>query len=268
MQCAAAMCRALPRDLPTGGAEAPLVVFASERLRAVCHAPHRSRLVVSFDYLRPGRAGFPGRAPPPQMMQAEVAHLMVETAQNDWFLNPDLAALRAALGSFTAGFDDVAAIGFSFGGYGALLMAQALHLRRALLVSPQFSIFPERVPFESRYALFAARLDPGLDDLGAEGAAGLRGCIVFDPRLEPADARHAALIRARFPGLRSVAMPFGGHPALRLVGEAHLFARVQALLMGDAVTPAALHRLHRAARARAPSYALQLARYHAARPAA
>ena len=206
------------------------------------------------------------RTPPRHLLQAGAAHLMIESAENDWFLNPDLPALRAALNGFTAGFEDVVAIGFSFGGYGALLLARALHLRRALLVSPQFSIFPERAPFELRYRQIAARLDPRFDDLDTQADPALAGCIVFDPRLAPADAAHAALIRTRFPALRSVAMPFGGHPALRLVGEAHLFAKVQSLLQQGEITPAALRRLHRAARVRAPSYALGLARFHGARP--
>jgi hypothetical protein len=248
------------------GGEDALVVFASTRLRAVCHGARGTRLTVGFDYLRAGRAGFPMRTPPRHLLQAGAAHLMIESAENDWFLNPDLPALRAALNGFTARFEDVAAIGFSFGGYGALLLARALHLRRALLVSPQFSIFPERAPFELRYRQIAARLDPRFDDLDTQADPALAGCIVFDPRLAPADAAHAALIRTRFPALRSVAMPFGGHPALRLVGEAHLFAKVQSLLQRGEITPAALRRLHRAARVRAPSYALGLARFHGARP--
>ena len=251
-------------DALTDLGEAATEVFRSARMRAVCHGAGRARLTVGFDYLRPGRAGFPMRAPPRHLLQPDTAHLIIESADNDWFLNPDLGALRAALAAFTAQFDDVAAIGFSLGGYGALLLARALHLRRALLISPQYSIFPERAPFEQRYRHIAEKLDPRLDDIEAQGDAALKGCIVFDPRLAPVDAAHAALIRRRFAGLRAVAMPFAGHPALRLVGEAHMFARVQALLLRDAITPGALRALHRAARVQAPSYALALARYHGA----
>jgi len=245
--------------------ETAVAVFQSARLRAMCYGAGRQRLTVGFDYLRPTRAGFPMRAPPQHMLQTGAAHLIIESAENDWFLNPDLGALRVALARFTAQFDDVAAIGFSLGGYGALLLGRALHLRRALLISPQYSIFPERAPFELRYRHIAARLDPLLDDLDAQADGGLTGCIAFDPRLAPADAAHAALIQARFPGLRAVAMPFAGHPALRLVGEAHLFAKVQALLLRDEITPRALRALHRAARVQAPSYARALAQFHGRR---
>jgi hypothetical protein len=245
-----------------------ITVFESARVRARCFCPDRPRLIVTLDYLNRSRQGFAQRQPSSRFLAAGFAQLIVESACNDWFLSPDLAALRQALQSFTAMYDDVAAIGFSLGGYGALLLSRALHLRRALLVSPQFSIFPQRAPFETRFRDLAAGLDPALDDLPAQGDAGLQGALVFDPRLSPADAQHAALIRGVFPGLRGVAMPFGGHPAFGLVAEARLFGRVQALLTGPEISARALHDLHRQARLHAPGYANKLLEYAARKSAA
>jgi hypothetical protein len=245
-----------------------ITVFETERVRAVCHNPDRARLSVSFDYLRRTREGFPGKPPSQRFLAAGHAHLIVETAQNDWFLSPDLPKLRGALHDFTAGFDDVAAMGFSLGGYGALLMSRALHLRRVLLVSPQYSIFAAKVPFERRYRKYAAVLDPELDDIVAQGNAELAGAVLFDPLLHPNDALHAALVREAFPGLQAVAMPFGGHPALGLINEAKLFGKVQALMTEPEISAQAVHMLRRRARSATPGYFKRVQKYLKRREAA
>jgi hypothetical protein len=230
------------------------VVMQTKHVRALCYFPGRPRLIVTFDYLKPGRCGFIGTGPSQIFLQNGFSQLVVETAQNDWFLNPDLPLLRTTLHKFSHSFESVTAIGFSLGGYGVLLLAEALHLRSALLISPQYSIFEHRAPFENRYQKFSALLDPALDDLDRQTNAALRGAVVYDPILAPADRLHAQKIVAAFPGLRPVAMPFGGHPALGLVKNANLFRQIQRLLMADEIEPDILRALHRSARSRSSEY--------------
>ena len=54
--------------------------------------------------------------------------MQIQPRFNDWFVNRDTDDLGAAVGPFVAGFDHVAGIGFSMGGYGALRLSAALNL--------------------------------------------------------------------------------------------------------------------------------------------
>lgn len=230
------------------------MVFAGRHARAICFNPGAERLLVTFDNWRKDHVGFPEAAPSKAVMEAGFGQLCVHSARNDWYLSPEVAALREALGRFCAGFAEVRGIGFSMGGYGALLLSKALRLERVVLVSPQVSIFPERYPHDRRYAAEAAGLDPAQDLRGEDIVAGLRGVILFDPLMQRRDAAHARAIAAFAPGLQGVAMPFGGHPAMGAIREARLYGRVlQAAMTGDA-SVAEFRAIHRAARMASPGY--------------
>ena len=96
------------------------------------------------------------------------------------------------------------------------MFANALRLRRVLLLSPQYSIMQSKAPYEAGYQEEAALLDPALDQLEPlEEGHRLQGIIAYDPRQAPQDRLHADHIRALHPDLQPVALPFGGHTALK-----------------------------------------------------
>lgn len=217
--------------------------------------------MVTFDNWRKDHVAFPEAAASNGVMQAGFGQLCVHTAANDWYLNPDLAALRAALSQFSAGYAEVRGIGFSMGGYGALLLSKALRLHKVVLVSPQVSIFPQRPPHDDRYGAEAAVLDPAQDQLALDMIAGLQGVILFDPIRQRKDTSHARAIAAIAPGLQAVAMPLSGHPAMGAIREARLYGRVlQAAMTGD-LNAAEFRGIHRTARALSPRYQSLLAAY-------
>jgi len=164
-----------------------------------------------------------------------------------------LPQLREALLEATQGYDKITARGFSMGGYGALLLSRALRLNRVLLVSPQVSVFPDHAPWETRYLVEAAQLDPAWDDLARKPRRGLHGVVLYDP-MDAVDRQHAAAIGKLFPRLSMVPLAFGGHPATRVLLEGWKFSKLQQELLRPRLRPGFLLRGHKIARRNSPSY--------------
>lgn len=192
-------------------------VFDGAYLRADLHGNGTEGLFVSFDHFRPDRAGFPLMPPVQAALDQGYASLVISTAANDWFLNPDLPHLRAAVARVAARFCVVRAIGFSMGGYGALLLSKTLRLSFATLWAPQVSIRSRIAPFETRFRPDARRIDAVADQLRLNLCPNLRGALLCDPFAHPAERKHARAIQAFAPALDIVALPFSGHPPTHVV---------------------------------------------------
>jgi pimeloyl-ACP methyl ester carboxylesterase len=236
----------------------PEVVFDGRHLRAVLLPGHKDRLVVTFDYRLIGRAEFTADTHSSNFARGGYAQLSIKTRMNDWFITPDTRALEQALAGVAARYAHVSLLGYSMGGYGALRYAGALGAETAVLISPQFSIAPDVVPWEQRYPMEGLRFDPDRGDLVPVAVSGLRGMIVLDPFVAP-DMAHARLIRAHFPGLELARLAFGGHPAIRVIRGAGKVWTIHR----EAVSAAPERRLicaeHRAARRESQGYWRRLA---------
>ncbi|PHQ98887.1 MAG: hypothetical protein COB39_06830 [Marinosulfonomonas sp.] len=241
-------------------------VFETENVRVTCYDASLPRMVVSFDIWRKDRSGFPPPKPSGFYKQNGLAYLTIQSAHNDWYLSTDLPKLRKILSRFTKQFDHITALGFSMGGYGALLLSRALHLNQVVLVSPQSSIFPARAPFDDRYLQEAMRLDPALDTLAEYPRRGLRGVLLYDPS-DMIDTQHTAIITGLYPNIIATPLPFGGHPATQAITQANLFAKIQHELLRRPVRAREFIRLHKQARRHSPVYQNRLSRYLADRNA-
>ena len=188
------------------------VVFSGEHLRAILLTGQRDQLIVTFDYRQVARAGFNPERHTTTFARGGYWQLNIQSRANDWFINPDTAALETALGALRGRFSRVSLVGYSMGGYGALRFARALGADQAVLVSPQASIAPGVVPFEDRYPVEARAFDPDLGDLAAVACPDLEGLVLVDPFLVR-DMCHARMILALFPRLDLVRLAFAGHPA-------------------------------------------------------
>lgn len=239
--------------------EPGLTVFAGERLRATLFQPGRPRLAVFFNNLDRQRRGFSGAVTSRSFGQRAFSQLVVQTARNDWYLNADLEPLMRALAPVAAGYDSVTGIGFSMGGFAALRLSGVLGLSRVLLVSAQVTPFADRAPFDGRYRRFAGEMLPALDLAARDVAPGLQGLALYDPFHRSKDRDHARAIAALAPGVRAVALPFGGHPATGLIRRAGLWGRLQRLVAEDRLTPAAMLGLRHKAREGSLDYARRLA---------
>ncbi|WP_394154431.1 alpha/beta hydrolase [Loktanella salsilacus] len=211
------------------------------------------RLMVTFDYRRLDRDGFGPFVPSEQFAEAGFDQLMIATRDNDWFINPDTPALESVCRDLRRQYSTAQALGYSMGGFGAFRFSRALGLSHVVAVSPQVSIAPQLVPFETRYTREARRFDPALGDLTAIFDAGLRGHILFDP-FNLSDLTHAQMLQVLYPRVALVRLPGGGHPCTRILRDVRRAGLIQALAMTPSRGPTALQSAHRAARANHPAY--------------
>jgi pimeloyl-ACP methyl ester carboxylesterase len=209
-------------------------LYRSDQLLVRMNAPHGStRLVVTFAPWRhdPGvdRPGFGDAFCEAHGLDA----IHVTCAGNDWYQYPDMAAAYSAIRKAARPYGNVVTYGVSMGGYQAIKAARHLDARRVLAISPQSSVDPARVPFETRWPEAAALTF--IDDK-IKPWPGARYALVYDPR-NPLDAAHAAAItqrlRKRQPHLhlQQVPMPFLNHNILQSWKEVGLISRAVLTLM-------------------------------------
>lgn len=227
------------------------VIFDGAHLRAVLHPARSALLMVTFDYRMNDKADFSADAHSTTFARMGHAQLCIKTRSNDWFINPDTAALQSALPAVAARFDRVQMLGFSMGGYGALRFAAALGARSVVAVSPQVSIDPAVVPFETRY--IAAGFDKVLGELALHPKPDLAGLLVVDP-FAANDLRHARMIQTLFPQLALVRLNFGGHPAFQVVREVDKSWTLHHAAMARNPDPKLILAAHRAGRRGSQGY--------------
>lgn len=252
------------------------VIFDGAHLRAVLHPGRTLRqakgqgpggatcLMVTFDYRMDGKTGFSPDTHSTGFARTGLAQLCIKTRVNDWFINPETAALEQALIQLAPAYAPVQMLGFSMGGYAAFRFAGALRARSVLAVSPQISIHPAAAPFEHRYRAEAPGFDPVLGALGGRDLTGLQGLILLDPFIA-ADLAHARALQALCPGVRLVRLGFGGHPAFDIVrarGQTWTLQREAAARHPD---PAMIRAAHRAGRRQTVGYWDRLALFASAR---
>jgi len=81
------------------------------------------------------------------------------------------------------------------GGYGAMMFSNLLRLDATLTLSPQYSIQPEKVQGDSRWAHIASELDFVFDDMNIGMSATARHNLFYDPCT--ADNIHAQLFEKK-----------------------------------------------------------------------
>lgn len=240
-------------------------LFDGDRLRASLFAEGgEAGLFVTFRHRLDADGAFSEARPLQKARGAGLAHLYLQSRVNDWYVNPETAALAAALAPLARRYRQRLAMGFSMGGYAALRFAGALGLQRVVLISPQVSIDPARVPWDPRYRDSAGGFDPVAGDLARHPAPGLAGLVIFDP-FRPLDARHARMIAALHPGLLPTRFGFGGHPATRVLGEGPGVGPLQARLIDGSLNREGALALHRRARRSSEFYRARLRQVLAAR---
>ena len=195
-------------------------IFQGQYLRAYCDNPTCNRARVNFDHRRAGRTDFDE----PTLLAGAVRHgyasLIVQSAANDYYLNPDLPDMRRALRAYVKRFHDISAMGFSMGGFAALLLSRALNLSYLWLISPMSPNIPKTAPFfpdpAAEVDIFAAYGPKRLQGV----APNMRGVVVFDPYFEAGrDRSYAEFVQKLCPKIALLALPWGGHPATQFLSE-------------------------------------------------
>lgn len=177
-----------------------------------------SRWVVTFDHygIGPGfdRPGFGEDF----LRQSGVSAIHVMACREDWYQYPEMAEAMAAVRQATAGAERIMTYGTSMGGYAALRFADAAGANAALAISPQYSIDPAQVPFETRWLQDSHRIQwlPEIDGLLV---CRCRPVIVFDPAGE--DGPHIRRIEAEI-DIVPVDIRYSKHPSTTYLLETGL----------------------------------------------
>lgn len=217
-----------------------------------------AQVVVCFEPGRNRMEGFIPSTCPGFALRLGIDAITVQTARRDWFVPDEARALEHALRGSVAGYAEVTATGFSMGGYGALLYSGAIGARRALLVSPQYSIDPQVAPWDpDRHGKFA-RIGMPMPRPEAQGSRDMAGVLLYDPTIA-ADRHHAERILAGFPALHSLALRHAGHPASSVIGAGGGIGKVAEMIVSDRLNLNAVRQMHRNGRRQAESYRLNIA---------
>lgn len=240
----------------------PETLFDGDLLRGSVFRPARPNgaMIVTFRHRVPNAGDFSPPKPRQRFVDAGWTHLHIQSRFNDWFINGDTVDFCVALADFAASFTHRAGIGFSMGGYGVLRFSGPLALDEVVAISPQMSIAPKVVPFDTRFRAESATFDPGLGDLATHARPDLKGVVIFDP-FRILDRMNADMIGAALPRLSLCRYGFGGHPAMGVLRETVSFGPLMSLVLHRRLTRPAVLALHRVNRAASPFWWHQLSRH-------
>lgn len=223
------------------------------------------RLYVTFDHWKRVKPGFEPLSGDTLFDRRGWPVLRVQTARNDWFLNPDLEAALDVVAAIAGDYANVVTYGFSMGGYGALRFAEAAGACRVVAISPQATPIPARAPFETRWWKDRQQCDAALDDLSHMSRAGApRVVMLYDPMQRP-DRLQAELVRAHCNDVLALPLAFGGHPATQTILQGGRLGEFAAALLNDPLDRHRLLQVHKRARRQAEGYREALERAQVSR---
>lgn len=230
--------------------------FAEAMTRhAAVFYPRGDTLIVGFDNMKSREQPAPafpwGYA---AIAKAGHSHLgIMMSRRNDWFRHRDVVDFFDHLKSsgFFKQFHRVVFFGASMGGYAALCYCAASPGADVVTFSPQTSLDPATVPFETRYPKGLARGDweCGVTD-GAVGARTARQVMVFADPYHSIDVAHIARLPGR--NLRWMRCPNFGHSPARVMKHMTVLGPSLRAAWKGQLSPSAFAKMQRAHRFTAP----------------
>jgi hypothetical protein len=133
--------------------------------------------------------------------------------KRNWFCSPRMEEACRLISERGSAYEHVIAHGSGMGGYAALRWGKLAGAKGTVAFSPQFSIDPALVGFDTRYSYaFQSNAHRGME-IRQEHVA-LPSFLFVDPTMQ-VDRRHAELIHAAVPGIAEIPMFVCGHECIR-----------------------------------------------------
>lgn len=172
-------------------------------------------LVISFPVRAPvpsfSRSGFAER----WLHKYQIPAIEVKVSSNHWFQVAETEEAMAVIARIAAGYRRVVTYGSSMGGYAAISCSGVIGAHAAIAISPQSTVDPDKVPWETRWvddaAMIRERYGFRRDDLTQLVNPATEVYVVADP-WDP-DARHARAIRNAVPQTKWLMAHGCGHSA-------------------------------------------------------
>lgn len=163
------------------------------------------------------------------LQRAKLDAIHVINRHNRWYQHAERdEALATVAAVVRGGYDRAITYGSSMGGYAALRYAVPCGADTAIALSPQFSVDPGIVPWESRWQPDVVKT------LFAETPyeAATQQYVFYDPRVA-LDDRHVGMIAEAGKTIR-IPVPYGGHPVGALLAETGVLqATIRGIVAGD-----------------------------------
>lgn len=231
-------------------------LFRSDNVVVRCvPAEDVSRWVVTFDNYGIG-PGFDRLAFGETFLRsAGVSAVHVMGAREDWYQYPEMAEVMAVVRRATSGAARVMTYGSSMGGYAALRFADAAGANAVLAISPQYSVDPVKVPFETRWLQDGHRIQ-WLPEIDGPIRCACTPVIVFDPSGN--DKRHVDRIAAET-AIQRIDLRHSGHPAATYLAELELLGPLALQTLSGDLDAAAFRAEARRQRRQCPAYLSRLA---------
>ena len=196
--------------------EAQECIFKSDNVVAkVVPASDATHWVITFDNYGIGhgfdRQGFGENF----LHKIGISAIHVMGRREDWYQYSEMEEVLAAVRGRVHGATRVMTYGSSMGGYAAIRFAQRCGAQTALALSPQYSIDPQKVPFDQRWAGDARRIR-FLDHI--DGPISFSGRVIVAYDSQSQDALHVRRIKEDI-SVDEIRAPFSGHPVATFLGE-------------------------------------------------
>jgi hypothetical protein len=140
--------------------------------------------------------------------ELKVDFVLIAPKSNKWYQYDEMVRCYGMLCSLSDRYTRCVSYGVSMGGYAALTSAARIGVDSVLAISPQYSIDPMKVPFESRWMGESKDIRFIDDEMSLRPE--IEYFVAFDPHAKD-DAKHVNLISLA--GARPVRLtvPFGTH---------------------------------------------------------
>ena len=189
------------------------------------------------------------------LLSRGIPAIHILSRRNLWYQEPELPDALAAARAIAGGYGRVIAYGSSMGGFAAIRFGAEAGAGAAIAISPQFSIDPDEVDFEPRWAKSASHIR----FLGWRRDAPRVGrvYVFYDPF--DLDGQHVSRIAAHYPTTR-IRLPYAGHPAGGYFNETGFLPAAIESIASDSLDAPAFERAARAIRHRSGQYLFNMAR--------
>jgi tetratricopeptide (TPR) repeat protein len=149
------------------------------------------------------------------LMQENFDVLAFKTDRDDWYQSLEISFFLQ-ISSFLNKYKFRVGYGSSMGAYALLLFSKLLMLDKALLFSPQFSIWDD---FDVRWAMWAKKNEQKFFLSKGLVSAKTQFYVAYDNR--SLDNAHVQMISKLLPhgNLTKIELPYSGHPSLNFIHE-------------------------------------------------
>src|SRR5690606_19903706 len=133
-----------------------------------------------------------------------------------WYQTSEILDAVPLIAEIAKGYRRVTTYGSSMGGYAAIKFAPAMGAAATIAISPQYSIHPEKAPFETRFTDHF-KPEKWTNDEFDGAHANVSNFTFFDQFDD--DGKHGKLLMQHVANIIPVRIPFAGHPGGMLLND-------------------------------------------------